>query len=77
MIESASDQVRSIATAAEEQASASEEINKSIETVSVISAETSQAMDQAAHAVSDLARQAHVLKSLMEELEREGRGGGA
>jgi len=77
MIESASDQVRSIATAAEEQASASEEINQSIETVSTISAETSQAMDQAAHAVSDLARQAHVLKSLMEELEREGRGGGA
>ncbi len=75
MIESASDQVRSIATAAEEQASASEEINRSIESVSTISAETSQAMGQAAEAVAELARQTNELKMLMEELEREGRGG--
>ena len=69
MVDSASDQVRSIAAASEQQSAASEEINRSIEEVSTISAETSQAMTQAAQAVSDLAQQALVLKGLVEDMQ--------
>jgi methyl-accepting chemotaxis protein len=74
LVDSASDQVRSIATASEEQSAASEEINRSIEQVNIISAETSQAMGEAAKAVSDLAEQSQMLKRLIEKLEEEGRG---
>ncbi|GAB7081627.1 methyl-accepting chemotaxis protein [Megalodesulfovibrio paquesii] len=70
MVDAVSDQVRSIATASEEQSSASEEINSSIEQVSTISAETSQAMHEAAQAVSQLARQAAVLQSLIRDMQR-------
>jgi methyl-accepting chemotaxis protein len=68
LVDKATDQVRSIATASEQQSSASEEINRSIEEVSTISSETAQAMTQAAQAVSDLARQAVVLKELIEDM---------
>jgi methyl-accepting chemotaxis protein len=68
LVESASDQVRSIATASEEQSAASEEINRSIEQVSSIANETSQAMNEAAKAVEELARQASVLQELINEL---------
>jgi len=72
LVESASDQVRSIATASEEQSAASDEINHSIEQVSDIANETSGAMGEAAKAVEELARQANVLQNLIAEL----RGGG-
>jgi len=71
LVDSASDQVRSIATASEEQSAASEEINHSIEQVSAISNETSQAMNQAAQAVEELARQAQVLNKLICQLRDE------
>jgi methyl-accepting chemotaxis protein len=74
LVDTASDQVNSIATASEEQSAASEEINRSIEEVSTISSETSQAMGQAAQAVSELAAQAQVLSALVVELKNEGRG---
>jgi len=74
LVDSASDQVRSIATASEEQSAASEEINRSIEQVNIISGETSQAMSEAAKAVGDLAEQAQMLKALINKLEQEGRG---
>jgi len=74
LVDTASDQVRSIATASEQQSAASEEINRSIEQVNLISTETSQTMGEAAKAVSDLAEQARVLKGLIAELEDEGRG---
>ncbi|AGW12407.1 methyl-accepting chemotaxis protein [Megalodesulfovibrio gigas] len=70
LVDAASDQVRSIATASEEQSSASEEINRSIEQVNTISTETSQAMRQAAQAVSQLTRQAAVLRELIGEMQR-------
>ncbi len=73
LVDSTSDQVRSIATAAEEQSAASEEINKSIEDVSVISSETSRNMQEAARAVSDLAQQSQALKNLIGELQGEAR----
>jgi methyl-accepting chemotaxis protein len=74
LVDSASDQVRSIATASEQQSAASEEINRSIEQVNLISTETSQAMREAARAVSELAEQSQVLKGLISELESDGRG---
>ncbi|MFZ5813233.1 MAG: methyl-accepting chemotaxis protein [Thermodesulfobacteriota bacterium] len=76
LVDSASDQVRSIATASEEQSSASEEINRSIEEISTISAETSQAMVQAAQAVSEMARQAQELQSLIVDMQSENAGSG-
>jgi len=72
LVDLASDQVRSIATAAEEQSAASEEINKSIEDINRISADVSNAMRQSAQAVGELAQQAHVLNGLIDELKFEG-----
>ncbi|MBI4804756.1 MAG: MCP four helix bundle domain-containing protein [Desulfovibrio sp.] len=74
LVESTSDQVRSIATASEQQSSASEEINHSIEDVSRISSETSDAMRQSAQAVGELANQAQILKNLIENMQAEGGG---
>ena len=67
--ETTTDQVRSIATASEEQSSASEEINRNIEDVNRISLETTDAMRQSAQAVTELANQAQVLKRLIGEME--------
>ncbi|MBF0480445.1 MAG: methyl-accepting chemotaxis protein [Desulfovibrionaceae bacterium] len=69
LVETASDQVRSIATASEQQSSASEEINRSIEQVATISAQTAQTMTQAANAVSELANQTQVLQNLIGEMQ--------
>ena len=70
MVLQSSDQVRSIATASEQQSATSEEINRSVEEVSAISSETSLAMNQAAQAVSDLATQTQELRLLIEEMSR-------
>ncbi len=69
LVECASDQVGSIATSAQQQSSASEQIHRSVEEINTISSETSQAMTQAATAVHDLARQSHTLRALMGALE--------
>jgi methyl-accepting chemotaxis protein len=69
LVDLATDQVRAIATASEQQSSASEEIKHNIEDVSRISAETADAMRQSAQAVGELANQALVLKNLVEELQ--------
>ena len=69
LVDQTSDQVRSIATASEQQSASSEEINRSIEEVSTISSETSQAMGQAAQAVGDLASQTAELKHLIERMQ--------
>jgi methyl-accepting chemotaxis protein len=76
LVDSTTDQVRSIATAAEEQSAASEEISRSIEQVNVISMETSQAMGEASRAVSELAGQAQELHALIDELRAEAGGSG-
>ena len=77
LIDAASDQVRSIATASEQQSSASEEINKSVEEVRSVSLETAQAMQQAAQAVSELANQALVLRTLIQDMQADEAGPGA
>ncbi|MYL82059.1 PAS domain-containing protein [Desulfovibrio aerotolerans] len=69
VVETAGDQVRAIAAAAEQQSATSEEINRSVESISSIASETAQAMHQSAQAVSDLARQANDLNSLMSQLQ--------
>ncbi len=71
-VEGTSDQVRSIATAAEEQSAASEEINRAVEDISQITAETGQGMMQSAQAIQELADQAGKLKVLIEEMQTEG-----
>jgi len=75
LVDAATDQVRSIATASEQQSSASGEINRSIEEINTISSETSQAMGQAAQAVSELARQSQELQCLIEDMQSENGGG--
>ena len=72
LVDSTTDQVRSIATASEEQSAASEEINHSIEDVNRISSETADAMRESSKAVTELANQAQVLKTLIVEMQAEG-----
>ena len=69
MVETATDQVRAIATASEEQSAASEEINRSIEDINRISNETATAMDESSRAVSDLAEQINSLQQLIERMK--------
>ncbi|MYL84928.1 HAMP domain-containing protein [Desulfovibrio aerotolerans] len=71
LAEKTTDQVRSIATASEEQSATSEEINRSIESVNRISSETADGMRQSAEAVTELANQAQVLKRLIDEMKSE------
>jgi methyl-accepting chemotaxis protein len=68
LVEQAADQVRSIATAAEEQSAASEQISHSVDEINRISGETSQAMSQSARAVAGLTDQTRRLEALMEQL---------
>ena len=70
MVETNADQVRAIATAAEQQSSTSEEINRAIGTVNHASQETAQAMAQASQAVADLSAQAQKLSALIGQLKR-------
>ena len=70
-IERTADQVRSIATAAEQQSAASEEINRSTEGINRIAAETADAMGQSARAVTELADMAQRLKTVISGM-REG-----
>ncbi|SBV95358.1 exported hypothetical protein [uncultured delta proteobacterium] len=69
LVDSAAGQVQSIATAAEEQSAASNEINASVGQVARISDETSSAMQEAAKAVESLATQANALRGLIERLQ--------
>ncbi len=69
-VEAAADQVRAIAAASEEQSSASEEINQSIVQVNAIAAQTTEAMHQAAAAVTHLTEQAQRLQELINEMQQ-------
>ena len=69
LVDQASDQVRSIATASEEQSASSEEINIAVGEINRISSETAEAMEQSAKAVADLARLAQELNSLIRDLQ--------
>jgi len=69
LAEQVADQVRSIATAAEEQSTTSEEINRGVEDINRIASETSTVMNQSAQAISDLVKQAHALQNLVQRLK--------
>ncbi len=69
LAEQTADQVRSIATASEEQSASSEEIARSVEHVNTIASETSQAMGEASKAVSELAAQAQNLSRIITQLK--------
>ena len=69
IVEKSSDQVRVIATAAEQQSAAANEVSGAIEEVSGVSIRNAQAMMEAAKAVSDLVGQIHVLNTLVEKLQ--------
>ncbi len=71
IVERTTDQVRSIATASEQQSSASEEINRAVEDVNRISSETAEGMTQAEAAIRELASLAGRLKELMDSLRRQ------
>jgi len=68
LVGQATSQVLSISEAADVQAQAAEEFFRIIEAVSGISTETSLAMEESSTAVRDLAMQAKVLNSLIEDM---------
>ncbi|QLA16204.1 methyl-accepting chemotaxis protein [Desulfolutivibrio sulfoxidireducens] len=69
LVEAAADQVRSIATAAEEQSAASEQINRSVDEINRISSETSQVMGESSRAIQELSLQAGELQVLVQDLK--------
>lgn len=69
LVESAADQVRGIATAAEQQSATSDEINRATEDISRISMETSQVLDEAAKAIHEVASMASRLNSVIEDIQ--------
>ncbi|KHK00668.1 HAMP domain-containing methyl-accepting chemotaxis protein [Desulfovibrio sp. TomC] len=74
LVDASADQVRSIATASEQQSATSEEINRSVEDINRISLESAEAMDQAGRAVEELVEQARELSQLIAEMQAEGGG---
>ncbi|WP_320171290.1 methyl-accepting chemotaxis protein [Maridesulfovibrio sp.] len=69
IVDSTADQVRSIATASEQQSAASEQINRGSEEVNRIATETAEAMSLSMKAVSDLSSLAEELQALIKELK--------
>ena len=63
--EGTADMVRAIATAAEEQSAASEQIARSTDEINNIATASAEAMDQSAQAVTQLARMAEELRSII------------
>ncbi|GAB7081406.1 HAMP domain-containing methyl-accepting chemotaxis protein [Megalodesulfovibrio paquesii] len=70
LVELASDQVSSIATASEEQSATSEEINRSLDDINNISSEMAGSMSRSAQAVEELASQAQALSEVIEDMKR-------
>ena len=64
------DQVRNIATAAEQQSATSEEISRAFATINQNADEAATNMEQSAQAVLELSKQAHELNALMDELRK-------
>ncbi|MDQ7832716.1 MAG: methyl-accepting chemotaxis protein [Desulfovibrionaceae bacterium] len=73
LVDAASDQVRSIATASEEQSAASEEINRAVDEINRVSAETAQGMNDSVRTVMSLAEQSDILTALIHSLRGDGK----
>ena len=69
MVDGASDQVRAIATASEEQSATSEEITRSIDEINGISRDTASIMNKSAQAVEQLAGQTRDLQGLVQKMK--------
>lgn len=69
LVENAADQVRSIATAAEQQSATSDEINRATEDISRISLETSQVMNESAKAIHEVSGMASRLNAVIEDIQ--------
>ncbi|HWR02411.1 MAG TPA: methyl-accepting chemotaxis protein [Humidesulfovibrio sp.] len=72
LVDLATDQIRAIAAASEQQSASSEQITAAIDEVQRISTDTAEAMRQSAKAVGSLSAQAQALKGLIEEMQAEG-----
>ncbi|UJX40431.1 HAMP domain-containing protein [Desulfovibrio sp. JY] len=72
LVETAADQVRSIAAASQEQSAATDAIENSIADVNRVSGETAQAMERATMTVTGLGEQTRILQSLIDELRGSG-----
>ncbi len=68
LAEQAADQVRSIATAAEQQSATSEEINRGVDEINRIASETSEVMNQSAQSVSQMAGMAVELNTIIADM---------
>ncbi len=68
LVDSTADQVRAIATAAEEQSSTAEEINRAITDINEISTENAESMKEAGGMINELSNQAQILDRLIGEL---------
>ncbi|MFZ5425420.1 MAG: methyl-accepting chemotaxis protein [Thermodesulfobacteriota bacterium] len=77
MVEATSDQVRSIATAAEQQSQASEEINRAVNAVSDLASRTSEEMGTAGKDLEKLADASVSLRGVVDAMRREARGAGS
>ena len=71
IVESTADQVRSIATASEQQSAASEQINRGTDEVNRIASEMAEAMAQSTREVGELARLSSELQDVIRELKED------
>ena len=69
-VDDTADQVRAIATAAEQQSATSEEINRTSEEINAIASDIAEAMTQSAQAMDDMAQLSGELRSLIDELKQ-------
>ncbi len=67
--EVSADQIQSIATAAEQQSAASEEINQSIDEINRIAMDTARSVAETTEALDELSGQAELLAQLVQELK--------
>ncbi len=69
IVETSADQVRTIASASEQQSEASEKMTKAIDEINIISVDTAEAMAQSSLAFVELSEQAQTLQTLINELK--------
>ena len=75
LVDATTDQVRSIATAAEQQSATTEEINRSIVDINRLAEDSSSALEQSSRSVTELAEQTRMLRGLIDEMQAGGSGG--
>ncbi|MHC1791762.1 methyl-accepting chemotaxis protein [Solidesulfovibrio sp.] len=74
LVDATTDQVRSIATAAEEQSATTEEINRSIVDINRLAEDSALALEHSTESVAELAQQTQILRSLIDEMQTGGSG---